>query len=68
MSCSIAPYEPPVINTFHQADPAAHVWSHDPDTVYIYGSHDWNTTVEDDGVGGAVSPLNILVKMKADCI
>ncbi|OAK94837.1 major extracellular beta-xylosidase [Phaeosphaeriaceae sp. SRC1lsM3a] len=66
MSCSVAPYEPPVINTFHQADPAAHVWSHDPDTVYIYGSHDWNTTVQDDGVGGAYDMKDYYVLMQTD--
>ncbi|CAE7031703.1 hypothetical protein CFE70_004473 [Pyrenophora teres f. teres 0-1] len=41
---SVAVYDPPVINTFHQCDPAAHVWKHDPNTVYVYGSHDWNST------------------------
>ncbi|KAH3906583.1 hypothetical protein HBI56_232620 [Parastagonospora nodorum] len=47
---SIQAYDPPVINAFHQCDPAAHVWKHDPNTVYIYGSHDWNSTsTSDDG-------------------
>jgi hypothetical protein len=54
---SIATYDPPVINTFHQCDPAAHVWSHDPDKVYIYGSHDWNSTVLPDDVGSPVRTL-----------
>jgi hypothetical protein len=54
---SIQAYDPPVINTFHQADPAAHVWSCEPDKVYIYGSHDWNTSVPDDNVGGTVRVL-----------
>ena len=49
---SLAAYDPPVINTFYQADPAAHVWSCDPHKVYIYGSHDWNSTVVADDVGG----------------
>ncbi|EMD59159.1 hypothetical protein GGP41_009045 [Bipolaris sorokiniana] len=41
---SVQAYDPPLISTFHQADPAAHIWKHDPNTVYIYGSHDWNST------------------------
>jgi beta-xylosidase len=45
------PYDPPVINSFYQADPAARVWKSDPDTVFIYGSHDWNSTTVSDDVG-----------------
>jgi len=41
---SVAVYDPPLISTFHQCDPAAHVWKHDPNTVYVYGSHDVNST------------------------
>ncbi|EOA82349.1 glycoside hydrolase family 43 protein [Exserohilum turcica Et28A] len=41
---SLQAYDPPVINAFHQCDPAAHVWKHDPNIVYVYGSHDWNST------------------------
>lgn len=48
---SIQPYDPPVISPFYQADPAAHVWKSDPNTVYIYGSHDWNSTTASDDVG-----------------
>jgi hypothetical protein len=45
------PYDPPVINSFYQADPAARVWKSDPNTVFIYGSHDWNSTTVSDDVG-----------------
>lgn len=45
------PYDPPVINSFYQADPAARVWESDPNTVFIYGSHDWNSTTVSDDVG-----------------
>jgi beta-xylosidase len=48
---SVQPYDPPVINAFYQADPAAHVWKSDPNTVFIYGSHDWNSTTASDDVG-----------------
>lgn len=48
---SVAPYDPPVINQFYQADPAAHVWKSDQNTVFIYGSHDWNSTTASDDVG-----------------
>ena len=54
---SVQAYDPPVINAFHQCDPAAHVWKHDPNTVYVYGSHDWNSTVPPDDVGSVVCVL-----------
>jgi hypothetical protein len=43
--------DPPVISSFFQADPAARVWSSDPNTIFIYGSHDWDSTTECDDVG-----------------
>lgn len=43
---------PPVLNSFYQADPAAHVWKCDPSRVWIHGSHDWNRTVVADNISG----------------
>jgi hypothetical protein len=54
---SVQAYDPPIINAFHQSDPAAHVWKHDPHTVYVYGSHDWNSTTASDDVGSQVCIL-----------
>lgn len=48
---SLTTYDPPIINSFYQADPTAHVWKCSPDKVYIYGSHDWNSSVIADDVG-----------------
>jgi hypothetical protein len=59
---SIQAFDPPVINSFHQCDPAAHVWKHDPNTVYVYGSHDWNsTTAISDDVGSQVCTLTLMM-------
>lgn len=63
---SLATYDPPVINTFYQADPAAHVWKCDPHKVWIYGSHDWNSTVVADDVGGKYDMKDYWVLSQTD--
>lgn len=45
-------YDPPYINPhIFQADPSAHVFKTDPCTIWVYGSHDRNSSVPSDDVG-----------------
>jgi hypothetical protein len=63
---SVAPYDPPVISTFHQADPAAHVFKCYPDQVFIYGSHDYNSTTASDDVGSQYAMKDYYVLTQTD--
>ncbi|KAL5121772.1 hypothetical protein ACEQ8H_000459 [Pleosporales sp. CAS-2024a] len=63
---AVQAYDPPVINAFHQCDPAAHVWKHDAHTVYIYGSHDWNSSVTPDDVGSQYDMKDYYVLTQTD--
>ncbi|KAL9064691.1 MAG: hypothetical protein Q9157_007738 [Trypethelium eluteriae] len=63
---SVGFYDPPVINIFHQADPAAHVFKFDPDTVFIYGSHDYNSTTASDDVGSQYDMKDYYVLTQTD--
>lgn len=63
---SNVPYDPPIISTFHQADPAAHVWKCDPNTVWIYGSHDYNSTTASDDVGSQYAMKDYYVLSQKD--